>query len=122
MALKALALARIACPDANVVTYAALAPSDTDGLMLGLQYGANVVMPRLTSAKYQNLYRVYPAPSYAHGPNSPSRVKTVLDKLGRPQAQGRGHRRDRKAEASRSSGKKPGEGLAVHPDSSLPTS
>jgi len=84
LARKVLALTRLVCPEAHIPATSALATVDKDGLLLGLQCGANVIMPRLTPEKYQQLYRIYPTPTYAHGPNSPSRAKSVLERLGRP--------------------------------------
>jgi biotin synthase len=62
MVLKAVALARIVCPTANIPSTTALATIDkTDGRKLGLMVGANVVMPNLTPEKYRSLYEIYPA-------------------------------------------------------------
>lgn len=80
---KVLALTRLLCPKAHIPATTALATVDKDGLLLGLQGGANVMMPRLTQDKYQRLYRIYPTSTFAHGPNSPMRAKLVLEQLGR---------------------------------------
>jgi biotin synthase len=62
MIYKMIALARIACPDANIPSTTALATiNKVDGRKLGLQAGANVVMPNLTPVKYRSLYEIYPA-------------------------------------------------------------
>lgn len=62
MVYKMIALARIACPDANIPSTTALATiNKVDGRKLGLQAGANVVMPNLTPVKYRRLYEIYPA-------------------------------------------------------------
>jgi biotin synthase len=62
MVYKMIALARIACPDANIPSTTALATiNKTDGRKQGLRVGANVVMPNLTPVKYRRLYEIYPA-------------------------------------------------------------
>ena len=62
MTYKVVALARLVCPDANIPSTTALATLNRDrGRELGLQRGANVIMPNLTPAPYRRLYEVYPA-------------------------------------------------------------
>jgi biotin synthase len=61
MTYKVVALARLACPRANIPSTTALATLNTSqGRELGLQRGANVVMPNLTPVKYRALYEIYP--------------------------------------------------------------
>lgn len=61
MALKTLALARIACPQANLPSTTALATiNTTDGREHGLESGGNVFMPILTPAPYRQMYEIYP--------------------------------------------------------------
>jgi biotin synthase len=61
MTYKVIALARLACPRANIPATTALATLNTDyGRELGLVRGANVVMPNLTPPKYRALYEIYP--------------------------------------------------------------
>lgn len=61
MTYKVVALARLACPLANIPSTTALATLNTaKGRELGLMRGANVVMPNLTPAKYRALYEIYP--------------------------------------------------------------
>src|SRR3989339_970024 len=62
MAYKVIALARIACPEANIPSTTALATLNRAfGREKGLRRGANVVMPNLTPLKYRRLYELYPA-------------------------------------------------------------
>ena len=62
MTYKMLALARVVCPDANLPSTTALATLNLDqGRELGLQRGANIVMPNLTPPEYRALYEIYPA-------------------------------------------------------------
>lgn len=61
MVCKVLALARLACPEANLPSTTALATLNrTDGRKHGLCAGANVVMPNLTPIRYRKLYEIYP--------------------------------------------------------------
>lgn len=58
---KALALARLVCPEANIPSTTALATlNKAEGRELGLQRGANVVMPNMTPTQYRALYEIYP--------------------------------------------------------------
>jgi biotin synthase len=62
MTYKVLALARLACPKANIPSTSALAAlNKAEGRELGLARGANVVMPNLTPPDYRVLYEIYPA-------------------------------------------------------------
>lgn len=62
MVYKVVALARLLCPEANIPSTTALATLNTrNGRELGLQRGANVVMPNLTPMPYRPLYQIYPA-------------------------------------------------------------
>lgn len=59
--LKAVALTRLVCPYANIPSTTALATIDRErGRELGLQRGANIVMPNLTPPKYRVDYVIYP--------------------------------------------------------------
>jgi len=62
MTLKAVALTRIMCPQANIPATTALATINKESGREGaLQGGANIVMPNLTPVKYRSLYEIYPA-------------------------------------------------------------
>ena len=59
---KALALARIVCPQTNIpATTALVSLNGAEGYRLGLQRGANVIMPNLTPMRYRKMYEIYPA-------------------------------------------------------------
>ena len=61
MTYKVVALARLVCPRANIPSTTALATLNIDeGRELGLQRGANILMPNLTPPKYRRLYEIYP--------------------------------------------------------------
>jgi biotin synthase len=58
---KMVALTRLLCPQANIPSTTALATINKEsGRELGLQRGANIVMPNLTPPKYRVLYEIYP--------------------------------------------------------------
>jgi biotin synthase len=62
MTYKMIALARLMCPDANIPSTTALATLNiTEGRELGLQRGANIVMPNMTPPQYRVYYEIYPA-------------------------------------------------------------
>jgi biotin synthase len=62
MVYKVLALARLVCPEANIPSTTALATLNREsGRELGLERGANVVMPNLTPREYRRDYEIYPS-------------------------------------------------------------
>ena len=62
MTYKVVALTRILCPEANIPSTTALATLNIkQGRELGLERGANVVMPNITPPQYRKLYEIYPA-------------------------------------------------------------
>jgi len=62
MGYKMVALTRLVCPLANIPSTTALATVSGDASrQLGLERGANVVMPNLTPARYRALYDIYPS-------------------------------------------------------------
>lgn len=61
MTYKTIALARLACPKANIPSTTALATLNTrQGRELGLVRGANIIMPNLTPVEYRRHYEIYP--------------------------------------------------------------
>ena len=98
MTCKVVALARLACPEANIPSTTALASLDpANGRELGLARGANVVMPNLTPPRYRALYEIYPGKTRPDGPASESGagLRRALAALGRAVATGPGSRRRR---------------------------
>ena len=58
---KAVALARLVCPESNIPSTTALATiNKVDGRELGLMRGANIVMPNLTPPELREKYEIYP--------------------------------------------------------------
>ncbi|MEN6308030.1 MAG: [FeFe] hydrogenase H-cluster radical SAM maturase HydE [Anaerohalosphaeraceae bacterium] len=61
MTYKAVALTRLARPDANIPSTTALATINKEsGREFGLMRGANIVMPNLTPVQYREKYEIYP--------------------------------------------------------------
>ena len=61
MTYKVVALARMVCPRSNIPSTTALATLNlSEGRELGLQRGANVIMPNLTPTPYRVHYEIYP--------------------------------------------------------------
>ncbi len=93
MACRVLALARLACPDTNIPATTALATLDKKtGYELGLQAGANVVMPNLTPDRYRAMYEIYPAKAGAGEtePNAADGIRSRIRAIGRTVGTGRG--------------------------------
>jgi len=62
MVYKVVALTRLACPCANIPSTTALATINlASGRELGLERGANVVMPNVSPVCYRSLYEIYPS-------------------------------------------------------------
>lgn len=94
VAYRVLALTRLLRPDAHIPSTTAIASLDPRGRELGLQRGANVVMPNLTPLEYRRLYEIYPAkaclaeePGVFH-----SCLLETIEAIGRRPGEGPGHR------------------------------
>ena len=59
LALKMIAVTRLVLADVNIASTTALQSLDAQGRELGLQAGANVIMPNLTPVKYRGDYLLY---------------------------------------------------------------
>ncbi|MEN6663888.1 MAG: [FeFe] hydrogenase H-cluster radical SAM maturase HydE [Phycisphaerae bacterium] len=93
MTYKVLALARLVCPMANIPSTTALATINTaQGRELGLQRGANIVMPNLTPVKYRSLYAIYPGKACIHETADACQqcLSRRIESIGRTIGQGRG--------------------------------
>ena len=93
---KAVALTRLVRPDANIPSTTALATiNKRNGRELGLQRGANVLMPNLTPAKYRKLYEIYPAKACIEETGSACNgcLRMRITAIGRQIAQGPGGRK-----------------------------
>jgi biotin synthase len=91
-----MALARLACPQANIPSTTALATLDVaQGRELGLRRGANVVMPNVTPAKYRSLYEIYPSKACLFETAEPcaAHARRRIESIGRRVGTGPGGRR-----------------------------
>jgi biotin synthase len=59
LSLNMVAVTRIVLKDVNIASTTALETLDKNGRILGLQYGANVVMPQFTPNLYKANYLLY---------------------------------------------------------------
>jgi biotin synthase len=59
LGLKMIALCRIYLKDVNIAAATALQALNPQGRELGVQAGANVVMPNITDTKYRASYQLY---------------------------------------------------------------
>jgi len=59
LGLKMIALTRIHLQDVNIAATTALQALSPSGREMGLQCGANVIMPNVTSVKYKKFYQLY---------------------------------------------------------------
>ena len=92
---KTVALARLVCPQANIPSTTALATLNlAEGRELGLQRGANVVMPNITPAAYRQLYEIYPAKACIMETAEQCRhcMQARIESIGRRLGQGPGGR------------------------------
>lgn len=93
MTYNTLALARIQCPNANIPSTTAVATLFGDqGQDLGLQRGANVLMPNITPAHYRALYAIYPAKAclIENNDQGNQQLHQRIEQLGRQIGSGRG--------------------------------
>jgi len=98
MTYKTVALTRLARPDANIPSTTALATLNlAKGRELGLQRGANIVMPNLTPPKYRKLYEIYPAKACIaeSGRECHTCMGARIRSIGREVGQGPGGRKKR---------------------------
>ena len=93
---KMVALARLACPEANIPSTTALATLNlAEGRELGLKRGANVLMPNLTPPRYRSLYEIYPAKACVRETGDTCHGCTMrrIETIGRRAGEGPGGRR-----------------------------
>lgn len=93
MTCKAIALARLACPWANIPSTTALASlGPGGGRESGLRCGANVIMPNLTPPAYRALYEIYPNKTSTYGStDSGASLRQMIQSLGRSVGTSRGN-------------------------------
>lgn len=60
LALKVMAITRLLMPTINIPATTAMETLNTNGRIIALQSGANVVMPNVTEGDYRKKYEIYP--------------------------------------------------------------
>ncbi|MFZ5802365.1 MAG: [FeFe] hydrogenase H-cluster radical SAM maturase HydE [Candidatus Omnitrophota bacterium] len=96
MTYKTVALARLACPEANIPSTTALATLNrASGRELGLMRGANIVMPNVTPPKYRVKYEIYPDKACIFDTARECRdcLKARIESIGRTLGRGPGCRK-----------------------------
>lgn len=78
LALKVMALTRIVLPDINIPATTAMETLRTDGRLIALQSGANVVMPNVTELQYRQKYEIYPGKGQLY--DSAAQSKRFIEK------------------------------------------
>ncbi len=95
MVYKMIALTRIHCPESNIPSTTALATiNKNEGRELGLQRGANIVMPNLTPVKYRQYYEIYPSKAciFETAEECHGCLNRRIKSIGRVPGKGRGDR------------------------------
>jgi biotin synthase len=103
MVLKAVALTRLVCPEANMPATTALATINTvDGREHGLESGANVFMPILTPSPYRQMYQIYPGKACVDEDATQCNqcLRGRIQRLNRSVGEGQGGRRSGGGEAA----------------------
>ncbi|MGD9874604.1 MAG: [FeFe] hydrogenase H-cluster radical SAM maturase HydE [Kiritimatiellia bacterium] len=59
LALRMIAVTRLYLRDVNIASTTALQALDAQGREMGLQAGANIIMPNITDTKYRDAYQLY---------------------------------------------------------------
>lgn len=63
LSLKVMALTRLLLPDINIPATTAMETLASNGQLMALQSGANVIMPNITLSEYRKHYELYPGKS-----------------------------------------------------------
>lgn len=98
MTRKVMALARLLCPTANIPATTALATSERGGYQMGLDSGANVIMPNITPLVYRAQYEIYPDSAALEHEDMHREVLRVIEAAGMEVGKNRGDRRRQRTE------------------------
>lgn len=77
LAIKVMAVTRILLKDINIPATTAMESLRSDGRLLALQSGANVVMPNLTDDCHKKMYEIYPNKISATKQDFDFKLKTI---------------------------------------------
>lgn len=91
--LNALAVTRLLMPHVHLPATTALDAVHPRGRRLGLQCGANVVMPNVTPGHYREHYSIYPnKPGWDGDPRTTVKeIRAMISEMGRSEGKGHGH-------------------------------
>lgn len=92
MTRKVIALARLVCPTANIPATTALASTEPEGYLRGLESGANVIMANVTPVIFRTLYDIYPNLIFRIKSDPHRQSLSAIKAAGRFIGQGRGDR------------------------------
>lgn len=94
-ALKVMAIVRLLLPDSNIPATTAMETLNSNGRIIALKSGANVVMPNVTEGDYRKLYELYPGKICVN--DTPSHCRSCItgkiSGIGRKVAQDQGFRK-----------------------------
>jgi biotin synthase len=95
LSLKVMAITRLLLPDINIPATTAMEALNENGRILGLQSGANVIMPNVTEGDYRRLYALYPGKICVGDTPAHCRscVTLKISGIGRSVSQGYGYRK-----------------------------
>lgn len=88
LALKVMAITRLLIPDINIPATTAMETIQTNGRILALKSGANVLMPNVTDELHRNQYEIYPGKKSVNY----NRLEDTLKKIGRSISHQKGFR------------------------------
>lgn len=93
LTLKTMAVARIVLKDVHIPATTALSTLDKNGRKLGLDAGANVIMPNFTPTVYKEKYAIYKNKNRTEGNTEfiLSKIKDTIYLSGRKLSVGKGH-------------------------------
>lgn len=91
LTLKTMAVARIVLKNVHIPATTALSTLSPEGRKLGLQVGANVIMPNFTPDEYKDKYRIYANKKTYNPLKYVEELKELISSMGRRVAEDKGH-------------------------------
>lgn len=91
LTLKTMAVARIILKNVHIPATTALSTLTPEGRKLGLQVGANVIMPNFTPDEYKDKYRIYANKKTYDPIKYVEELKQVFQSIGRRVGKDKGH-------------------------------
>lgn len=91
LTLKTMAVARILLKNVHIPATTALSTISPEGRKLGLQVGANVIMPNFTPDEYKDKYKIYANKKTYNPFEYVEELKELISSMGRKVAEDKGH-------------------------------